>query len=67
MTYASQKLAEALQQLAREVDRPQDYTKCELPTSIETKEVQFPAAVAEFLQKTSHYTAQTKNVSVGIY
>ncbi len=67
MTYASQQLAEALQQLAREAERPHDYSKRELPVSIETKEVQFPAAVAKFLEKTSYYTAQTKSVSVGIY
>ena len=67
MTYASQQLAEALQNLARDADLPHDYSKRELPVSIKTKDVQFPAAVAAFLEKTSHYTEQTKTVSIGIY
>jgi hypothetical protein len=67
MTYASQQLAEALQKLVREADLPHDYSKRDLPVSIETKDVKFPPAVAEFLEKTSHYTEQTKTVSVGKY
>ncbi len=67
MTYASQQLAEALQKLVREADLPHDYTKRDLPVSIETKDFQFPPAVAEFLEKTGHYTEKTKAVSMGIY
>ncbi len=67
ITYASQQLAEALQKLAREADLPRDYSQRQLPVSIETQDVQFPAAVADFLKKTSHYTEQTKTVSIGIY
>ena len=67
MTYASQQLAEALQKLVREADHPHDYSKRDLPASIETKDVNFPSAVADFLEKTSHYSEQTKTVSAGIY
>jgi len=67
MTYASQQLSEALQELVREPEVPQDYTNRPLPVSIEADENQFPAAVADFLTQTSLYTAQTRSVSVGIY
>ncbi len=67
MTYASLQLAEALQELVREADRPHDYSNHRLPVSIEPKDIPFPPAVAEFLEKTSHYAELTKTVSVGIY
>jgi hypothetical protein len=67
MTYTSQQLAEALQKLARDGELPREsYAKRELPDSIET-DIQFPSAVAEFLDVTSQYNEQTRTVSVGIY
>lgn len=67
MTYASQQLAEALQKLSCDANLSYDYSKRELPASIETEDLLFPAAVADFLTKTSDYTEQTRTVSVGIY
>ncbi len=66
MTYASQQLAEALQELVREAEIPH-YSQRQLPASIEINGIQFPQTVAEFLNKTSHYAEQTKAVSIGIY
>jgi hypothetical protein len=67
MTYASQQLSEALQELVREPEVPQDYTNRRLPISIETDGNQFPPAVADFLARTNRYSAETRGVSVGIY
>lgn len=67
MTYASQQLAEALQQLVRDAAVPHDYSNHPLPASIETQVDKFPPAVADFLEKTSNYAARTKSVSVGVY
>jgi hypothetical protein len=67
MTYASQQLAEALQKLAHEAEHSQNYSNCCHQVSLDTEDVQFPPAVAEFLENTGKYTEQTKTVSVGIY
>ena len=67
MTYASQKLAEALQALVRKAERSHDYATYRPRVPIQTRDVEIPAAVAEFLESTSDYAEKTKTVSLGKY
>ena len=69
MTYASQQLAEALQELAKEPMDNKGYGTTRVPSVIDTRDnrLEFPPAVASFLEKTNRYTEATKAVSVGVY
>lgn len=69
MTYASQQLADALQELASETGSGKNYSATKIPTSIDAKDstLELPPAVASFLETTSIYSAATKSVSIGVY
>lgn len=69
MTYASQLLADALQELAREAIENKGYGVTRVPSTIDTKDkrLEFPLEVASFLDKANRYTEATKAVSVGVY
>lgn len=69
MTYASQQLADALQELAREPIDKKGYGITRVPSTIDTrdKDLVFPPAVASFLEETNRYTESTRAVSVGVY
>jgi len=69
MTYASQQLAAALQELAKEPSHQKGYGTTRVPLAIDTsdKRLVFPPAVASFLENTNRYTEATKAVSVGVY
>lgn len=68
MTYASQQLADALQDLAREPSRA-GYGTTKVPSTIDARDeaLVFPASVAEFLGEMKRYSESAKSVSVGVY
>lgn len=69
MTYASQQLADALQELAREPIDKKGYGITKIPSTLDAKDadLEFPPAVAKFLEATSTYSESTKAVSIGVY
>lgn len=69
MTYASQQLADALQELAKETEDKKGYSVTRIPAAIDTTDsgLVFPPAVANFLESTNRYSESTRAVSVGVY
>ena len=69
MTYASQQLADALQELAREPKDRAVYGTTKIPSTIDANDrgLVFPAPVAEFLNEMERYSESAKSVSVGVY
>lgn len=69
MIYASQQLADALQELAKESKDNRAESITRIPSTLDAKDadLEFPPAVAKFLDATSTYSEATKAVSIGIY
>ncbi len=69
MTYASQQLAAALQELANEPKDRANYGAFMNPTTIDVNDCtfDFPAPVAIFLDEIKRYSESAKSISVGIY
>ena len=69
MTCASQQLADALQELAREPKDRAVYGITKIPSTIDANDrgLVFPAPVADFLGEMKRYSESAKSVSVGVY
>ena len=69
MTYSSQQLADALQELSKEPVAQDTYGTSPVSAVLDAKDrdLVFPPSVAEFLDEMKRYGESAKSISVGVY
>ena len=67
MTYATQQLAKALQELVARSQGNATYAGKDVPKDLSTEDLAFSQEVADFVASRRAYGEKTRNVSVGTY
>lgn len=67
MTYATQQLTHALQELTRRSQQDETQPQALAPSVIPAERLQFSKEVENYLDRKQAYSAKTRHISVGSY